>query len=43
MRYGFLGHSDVPVGIALGVCAAFALAFAAWTSWLFRTGHRLKP
>jgi ABC-2 type transport system permease protein len=43
MRYGFLGHSDVPVGIALAVCAAFAIAFAVWTSWLFRTGHRLKP
>jgi ABC-2 type transport system permease protein len=43
MRYGFLGHSDVPVGIALAVTAAFALAFTAWSAWLFRTGHRLKP
>jgi ABC-2 type transport system permease protein len=43
VRYGFLGHSDVPVAIALGVTAAFAVAFAAWSAWLFRSGHRLKP
>jgi ABC-2 type transport system permease protein len=43
MRYGFLGSSDVPVGIALGVTAMFAAVFAAWSAWLFRTGRRLKP
>ncbi len=43
MRYGFLGTSDVPVGIALGVTAGFAVLFASWSAWLFRTGRRLKP
>ena len=43
MRYGFLGSSDVPVGLALLVTAAFAALFVAWSAWLFRTGRRLKP
>lgn len=43
VRYGFLGSSDVSVWIALAVTAAFAAAFTAWSAWLFRTGHRLKP
>src|SRR3954466_1632380 len=43
MRYGFLGTSDVPVGIALGVTLVFAVAFASWSAWLFSTGRRLKP
>jgi ABC-2 type transport system permease protein len=43
MRYGFLGSSDVPVWIALLVTAAFAVAFSAWSAWMFRTGRRLKP
>jgi ABC-2 type transport system permease protein len=43
MRYGFLGTSDVPVGIALGVTAVFAVVFGSWSAWLFRTGRRLKP
>ena len=43
VRYGFLGTSDVPVGIALGVTAALAGVFCAWSAWLFRTGRRLKP
>jgi ABC-2 type transport system permease protein len=43
VRYGFLGSSDVPVGLALLVTALMALAFAAWSAWLFRTGRRLKP
>ena len=43
VRYGFLGSSDVPVGIALLVTAAFALLFSVWSAWLFRTGRRLKP
>lgn len=42
-RYGFLGVSDVAPGLALGVTAALALATVAWSSWLFRTGRRLKP
>jgi ABC-2 type transport system permease protein len=43
MRYGFLGTSDVPVAVALGVTAAFAVLFASWSAWLFHTGRRLKP
>jgi ABC-2 type transport system permease protein len=43
MRYGFLGASDVSFLLALGVTGALAAAMVAWSSWLFRTGHRLKP
>lgn len=43
VRYGFLGTSDVSVGLSLAVCAALAAGVVAWSSWLFRTGHRLKP
>ena len=43
VRYGFLGTSDVSVVLALGVTAALAVVVVAWSSWLFRTGRRLKP
>jgi ABC-2 type transport system permease protein len=43
IRYGFLGTSDVPIGIALGVTAALALAVALWSASMFRSGRRLKP
>lgn len=43
VRYGFLGVSDVPVLLALGVTAGMAVAASAWCGWVFRTGHRLKP
>jgi ABC-2 type transport system permease protein len=43
IRYGFLGTSDVSVWLSLGVTAALAGCAVAWSSWLFRTGHRLKP
>jgi ABC-2 type transport system permease protein len=43
VRYGFLGTSDVSVALSLGVTGALAVAVVAWSSWLFRTGHRLKP
>jgi ABC-2 type transport system permease protein len=43
VRYGFLGTSDVPIGLALLVLGAMAGAAVAWSSWLFRTGRRLKP
>jgi ABC-2 type transport system permease protein len=43
VRYGFLGTSDVSVVLSLGVTGALAAAMVAWSSWLFRTGHRLKP
>jgi ABC-2 type transport system permease protein len=42
-RYGFLGTSDVPVALSLGVTACFAALFAGWSHWLFATGRRLKP
>ena len=42
VRYGFLGRADAPIGLALGVTAALALAAVAWSSYLFRTGHKLK-
>ena len=43
VRYGFLGTSDLSVALSLGVTGALAAAMVAWSSWLFRTGHRLKP
>jgi ABC-2 type transport system permease protein len=43
VRYGFLGASDVSVLLSLAVTGALAAAMVAWSSWLFRTGHRLKP
>ena len=43
VRFGFLGTSDVPVGLALGLVAALALGVTAWSAWLFATGRRLKP
>jgi len=42
MRYGFLGTADVSVALSLGITAALALGAAAWSSWLFATGKRLK-
>jgi ABC-2 type transport system permease protein len=42
VRYGFLGTSDVPVGLALGVTAALALVCVAWSATMFRSGRRLK-
>src|SRR5215218_4749888 len=43
VRHGFLGESDVPVGISLAVAALLAAACVAWSAWLFATGRRLKP
>jgi ABC-2 type transport system permease protein len=43
VRYGFLGSSDVPVGVALGITAALAALMVAWSAWLFHSGRRLKP
>jgi ABC-2 type transport system permease protein len=43
VRYGFLGASDVSVALSLGVTGALAAGAVAWSSWLFRTGRRLKP
>jgi ABC-2 type transport system permease protein len=43
VRYGFLGSGDVSIALALGVTGALAAVCVAWSSWLFRTGRRLKP
>jgi ABC-2 type transport system permease protein len=43
VRYGFLGTSDVSVGLSLAVTGALAAGAVGWSSWLFRTGRRLKP
>jgi ABC-2 type transport system permease protein len=42
IRYGFIGHSDVNVGLSLAVTAALALPLYGWAQWLFSTGRRLK-
>ena len=43
MRYGFLGVSDVPAWLAFLVTTTMASAMVAWSQYLFRSGHRLKP
>ena len=43
VRYGFLGTSDISVALALAVTGVLAASTVAWSSWLFRTGRRLKP
>ena len=43
VRYGFLGTSDVPVGVALLVTGALAAVCVAWSTWLFATGRKIKP
>jgi len=43
VRYGFLGASDVDVGLAFGFTALVAIAMVAWSQYLFATGKRLKP
>jgi ABC-2 type transport system permease protein len=42
VRYGFLGTSDVPVELALGVTALLALGCVLWCAAMFRSGRRLK-
>jgi ABC-2 type transport system permease protein len=43
VRHGFLGSGDAPVWVCLGVSAAMAALFVAWSAWLFATGRRIKP
>ena len=43
VRYGFLGTSDVAVGVALAVTGGLALVCVAWSTWLFSTGRKIKP
>jgi ABC-2 type transport system permease protein len=42
VRYGFLGVSDVNVWLSLGVTGGLAAVMVVWSSWLFRTGKKLK-
>ena len=42
VRYGFLGRSDVPVALCLGITAVLAAVMVGWSAWLFATGRRLK-
>ena len=41
-RWSFYGHSDVSVGISLGMTLVFMLACLAIVAWIFKTGYRLK-
>ena len=40
VRYGFLGTSDVAIGIALLVLGAMAAIAVGWSSWLLRDRPR---
>ena len=42
IRYGFLGTSDVSVGLCLGVTAALAIPAYLWSQYLFTSGRKLK-
>ena len=41
-RYGFLGVSDVPVGVSFMMMGAMVLVLLAWALWLFKKGGGLK-
>jgi ABC-2 type transport system permease protein len=43
IRHGFLGESDVSPLVSLPVTLGLAAALFAWSVWLFRSGHKLKP
>ncbi len=42
VRYGFLGTSDVSVGLCLAVTAALAIPMYLWSQYLFTSGRKLK-
>ncbi len=42
LRWTFTGHSDVPIGIALGFTLAFLVLCVAVIGYIFRTGWRLR-
>lgn len=41
-RWSFYGHSDVSVGLSLGMTALFMIACLALITWIFKTGYRIK-
>lgn len=43
MRQSFLSVGDVSPWISFGVVAVIAAALAAWSHYLFASGHKLKP
>jgi ABC-2 type transport system permease protein len=42
IRYGFLGSSDAPIWLCLGVTAALAIPVYLWSQYLFSSGRKLK-
>jgi ABC-2 type transport system permease protein len=42
IRYGFLGTSDVSIGLCLAVTAALAVPMYLWSQYLFTSGRKLK-
>ncbi len=41
-RWSFYGHSDVSMGLSLGMIVVFLALSLALIAWIFRTGYRLK-
>ena len=41
-RYGFLGVSDIPVGVALGIIAVFLVGLSSWALFLLHRGTGIK-
>jgi ABC-2 type transport system permease protein len=41
-RWGFLGVSDMPLGICYAVLIGFSILFAVIIGWLFRAGKGLR-
>jgi ABC-2 type transport system permease protein len=41
-RWSFFEHSDVGVGVSLGMTIMFMVLCLATVSWIFRTGYRLR-
>lgn len=41
-RYGFLGHSDVPVGLSLAIVSLATLAVSVWAWALLRVGYKIR-
>ena len=43
VRYGFLGAGDVSIGCRSASAPRWRRSAVAFSSWLFSTGHKLKP
>lgn len=42
-RWSFYNHSDVSIGISLGMTVVFLIICLAIVGWIFKTGYRLRP